>query len=139
MADSYVFTALIDLYWEVGKYLSQQIADKGWGRGVVENLAAHINQHDSSIRGFSAQNLWRMRQFYETYKGSEKLSTLLRELPWSGNLVIIAKAKTCEEREYYLRLAVQEKYSVRELERQMDSGRQAGVTSTKPFTQEPHS
>jgi predicted nuclease of restriction endonuclease-like (RecB) superfamily len=117
-----VNTALIDLYWEVGKYLSQQIATREWGKGIVENLATYIRTYDPAIRGFSAQNLWRMKQFYETYKDSEKLSSLLRELPWSGNLVIMARAKTNEEIEFYLRLAVQEKYSVRELERQMDSG-----------------
>jgi len=76
-----VNTALIDLYWEVGKYLSQQIATKEWGKGIVENLATYIRTYDTAIRGFSAQNLWRMKQFYETYKDSEKLSSLLRELP----------------------------------------------------------
>ncbi|MBA3045720.1 MAG: DUF1016 domain-containing protein [Euryarchaeota archaeon] len=83
-----VNTALIDLYWDVGKYLSQQIATREWGKGVVDTLAIHIRQYDPAIRGFSAQNLWRMKQFYETYKDSEKLSSLLRELTWSGNLVI---------------------------------------------------
>ena len=117
-----VNTSLIDLYWEVGKYLSQQIATNEWGKGVVEKLATHIRRHDPAIRGFSAQNLWRMKQFYEIYKDSENLSSLLRELPWSANLVIMAKAQNIEEMEFYLRMAVRENYSVRELERQMDSG-----------------
>jgi predicted nuclease of restriction endonuclease-like (RecB) superfamily len=117
-----VNSSLIDLYWYIGKYLSQQVATKKWGKSVVKNLAVHIKLYDPSIQGFSSQNLWRMKQFYEMYKNSETLSSLLRELPWSGNLVIMAKAKTDEEREFYLHLAVQERYSVRELERQMESG-----------------
>ena len=53
-----------------------------------------------------------MKQFYETYRNHEKLSTLLRELPWSSHLHILAKTKNLEEKEFYLRLAVKEKYSV---------------------------
>ncbi len=116
-----VNTILIDLYWEIGKHISQQIVSGKWGAGVVENLASRIRQHDASIRGFSAQNLWRMKQFYDTYRDSKKLSTLLRELTWSANILIIAKAQTAEEREFYLRLAVKNKLSVRELERQIGS------------------
>ena len=63
-----------------------------------------------------------MKQFYETYRNYEKLSTLLRELPWSSHLHIFAKTKSIEEKEFYLRLGVKERYSVRELERQIDSG-----------------
>ena len=63
-----------------------------------------------------------MKQFYETYRDHEKLSTLLRELPWSSHLHILAKTKNLEEKEFYLRLAVKERHSVRELERQIDSG-----------------
>ncbi len=63
-----------------------------------------------------------MKQFYETYYKFPKLSSLLREISWSSNLHIISKTKSIEEREFYLRLAVKERYSVRELERQIDSG-----------------
>jgi len=40
-----------------------------------------------------------MRQFYETYSDNEKLSALLREITWSNNLLIMARAKTDEARE----------------------------------------
>jgi predicted nuclease of restriction endonuclease-like (RecB) superfamily len=61
-----------------------------------------------------------MKQFYETYNGNEKLATVLRELPWSHNLQIMT-CKTDEEREFYLTLSVKNRYSFRELKRQMDS------------------
>lgn len=38
------------------------------------------------MKGFSAQNIWRMKQFYETYCNNEKLSPLVREIPWTNNL-----------------------------------------------------
>lgn len=66
--------------------------------------------------------MWRIKQFYETYKDYPILSTLLRELAWSNHLHILSKTKSIEEKEFYLRLAIKEKYSVRELERQINSG-----------------
>ena len=56
------------------------------------------------MRGFSASNLWRMRQLFETYRDQPILSTALRELAWSSHLHILARAKRPEERESYLRL-----------------------------------
>lgn len=62
-----------------------------------------------------------MRQFYETYAQDEKVAPLVRQLPWTHNLVIMGQSKRPEEREFYLRLAAKEHWSKRELERQMDA------------------
>ena len=114
-------TALIDLYWRIGQTLSHKIAQAGWGKGVVAELARYIAQADPGIKGFSDKNLWRMKQFYEAYCEDEKLSTLLRELPWSHNLAIFSRCKTAEERQFYLALATKEKYTFRELDRQISA------------------
>ena len=71
-------------------------------------LANHIHPNEPEIKGFSDKNIWRMKQFYETYKDFPKLSTLLREISWSHNLAIFSRCKTVEEREFYLKLAKQE-------------------------------
>ncbi len=114
-----VNTALIDLYWQVGEYISRKIADEVWGKAVIQQLAEHLQRTNPDLRGFSAQNLWRMRQFYEAYQEAPILSALLRELPWTHNLSIMGKCKRSEEREFYLRLAAREKWSSRELDRQI--------------------
>lgn len=85
---------------------------------MVALLAAHLAQTQSGLRGVTARNLFRMRQFYEAYRDDEKVSALLRQLPWTHNLIILNQNKRPEEREFYLRLATQEKWSSRELERQ---------------------
>ena len=113
-----VNTALIDLYWQVGQTISQKIAQAQWGDGVVAQLAVHLAQTQPGLRGYTRPNLFRMRQFYEAYRGDEKVSALLRQLPWTHNLIILNQSKRPEEREFYLRLAVREKWSSRELERQ---------------------
>lgn len=116
-----VNTELIDLYWQVGEFICSRIASDGWGKSTIVSLAAYIRRREPNARGFSAQNLWRMRQFYETWSGEKKLSALLRELSWTNNLLIMGKCKRSEEREFYLRLATHEKWPSRQLERQIDS------------------
>ena len=112
---------LINLYWNIGEYISKKIEQSEWGDSVVTELANFIQTQEPEIKGFSDKNIWRMKQFYETYKDFPKLSTVLREISWSHNLAIFSRCKTAEEREFYLRMAKQESYSFRELERQISA------------------
>ena len=116
-----VNTELMDLYWRIGEYLHHKIEADGWAKGTVVQLAGYIAQREPGLRGFSPQNLWRMRQFFEAYRGDSKLSPLLRVLPWSSHLHILSRAKRSEEREFYLRMATQNRWPVREVARQIDS------------------
>ena len=115
-----VNTAMIDLCWSIGQHISGKIAEDGWGHGTVAALAEYIRRRQPNTRGFSARNLWRMMQFYETYCGQPKLSALLRVLSWSHNLAIMSRSKRGEEREFYLRVASRERWSFRHLQRQLD-------------------
>lgn len=115
-------TALIDLYWKVGAYISAKISKAERGDGVVKQLANHIAKTNPDLKGFSDKNLWRMKQFYETYRGEgEKLSALLRQISWTNNLTIMSRAKSMEEKEFYLRLCVHDRLSSRQLDRQISS------------------
>jgi predicted nuclease of restriction endonuclease-like (RecB) superfamily len=112
---------LINLYWNIGEYISNKIDRSEWGDSVVTELANYIQLSEPEIKGFSDKNIWRMKQFYEAYKDVPKLSTLLREISWSHNLTIFSRCKTIEEREFYLKIAKKESYSFRELERQISA------------------
>ena len=79
-------TTPIDLHWQVGEFISQRIDTDGWGKGTVTALADYIRRRYPGVRGFFQQNLWRMRQFLSPIATPQKLSSLLRELPWSSNL-----------------------------------------------------
>jgi predicted nuclease of restriction endonuclease-like (RecB) superfamily len=116
-----VNVALIDTYWAVGEYLSRKVAEAGWGKGVVKELADWLLAQAPDLKGFSASNLWRMKQFYETYADSPKLAPLVRVLSWTHNLLILGQNKRPEEREFYLRLAVKARWSKRELVRQIET------------------
>jgi len=112
---------LILMYWEIGKYVSEKVKSDGWGKSVVADFAQFIQRSHPDLKGFSASNIWRMRQFYETYCGNEKLAPLVREISWTHNLIIMSRAKTDEAKEFYLLLCGRNNYTKRELERQMNS------------------
>lgn len=116
-----VNTLLIDLYWRIGEYISQKISLAEWGEGVVDQLASYISRTQPGIRGFTRPNLFRMKQFYDTYHKDEIVSPLVRQLPWTHNLIIINQSKSKEERDFYLHRCIQERWSKRDLERQFKS------------------
>ena len=116
-----VNTELINLYWEIGAHISQKVEASEWGKSVVKELAIFIQQTDPQLKGFSDKNLWRMKQFYETYKDEPKLSPLVRELSWSHNLAIFSRCDSVEEKEFYLKISKEENYSKRELDRQISA------------------
>jgi predicted nuclease of restriction endonuclease-like (RecB) superfamily len=112
-------TSLVALYWEVGRYISQKIQQTTWGEGVVDQLARYISRLHSDLRGFERRNLFRMRQFYDVYKHHKVAAALVRRVSWSGNLLILSRCKSPEEREFYLRLADREGWDKRETDRQL--------------------
>ncbi|MBK9331355.1 MAG: DUF1016 family protein [Ignavibacteria bacterium] len=112
---------LINLYWNIGEYICNKIEQSEWGDSVVTELAIYIETNEPDIKGFSDKNIWRMKQFYETYKDFPKLSPLVREISWTNNLLIFSRCKTLEEMEFYLKYVKQENYSKRELDRQISA------------------
>ena len=112
---------LINMYWEVGEYLSKLCAESSFGDKVIDEVADYISETNPTIKGFNRRGLYRMRQFYETYKDDEFVTPLVTQISWTNHLLIMSKSKTKEERDFYIALAAKEHYSKRELERQLDS------------------
>jgi len=139
---------LIILYWNVGKYIFLKLQNAEWGEKIVTQLADFLKTEEPDLKGFSSRNLFKMKQFYEIYKNSEIVlslppllentnseivptlsalfddisNSLITKVSWSHHTEILNKAKTLEEKEYYILLAIKEKLSVRDLRRQMESG-----------------
>ncbi|MCY4612204.1 MAG: PDDEXK nuclease domain-containing protein, partial [Nitrospira sp.] len=127
---------LILLYWDIGRGIVEKQEDLGWGKSVVEQLSLDLRSEFPGMKGFSANNLWLMRQFYSEYSSPAFLEQLVQEMqsqrlespeggvresvfleqlvqeilspvPW-GHLVEIAKkVKVPRERLYYLRATAQ--------------------------------
>lgn len=113
---------LIHMYWKVGQFLSAESTKATFGDAYIDSIAEEIQSAFPGIKGFNRRGLYRMKKFYEIYKEDEFVSTLLSQISWSNHLAIISKAKTQEERHFYITLCVGENYSARELSRQIDSG-----------------
>lgn len=112
---------LIQMYWKVGEYLSKESKNTAFGDDYINSIAEEIQSAFPGIKGFTRRGLYRMKQFYEMYCEDEFVSALLTQISWTNHLMIMSKAKTVEERHFYITLCVQESYSSRELERQIES------------------
>jgi predicted nuclease of restriction endonuclease-like (RecB) superfamily len=113
---------LIKLYWSIGEYISDRLATSEWGQKAIDQLAAFIQTQEPGLKGFEKRNLERMRQFYETYPDSQITTALRTQLSWTHHRIIMSRCKTEAERLFYLELAATERYSTRELDRQINSG-----------------
>jgi hypothetical protein len=71
---------LVLLYWDIGRGIVEKQQTAGWGDAVVERLAADLRAGFPDVRGFSAFNLWRMRQLYLEYSSPEFLARAVPEL-----------------------------------------------------------
>jgi len=112
---------LIQMYWNVGEYLSSLCANSGFGDKVIDEVAEYIAEANPGIKGFNRRGLYRMKQFYETYRDDEFVTPLVTQISWTNHLLIMSGSKSVEERHFYMTLCAKEHYSKRELERQMDS------------------
>jgi predicted nuclease of restriction endonuclease-like (RecB) superfamily len=144
---------MLNLYWNIGQYISVQLANAAWGDKTIDELAAFIQLKHPEIKGFNRRGLYRMKQFFETYSSAKFVSssmaqiqepdtqsnpivslpmtqfkpadirkTVLSKISWTHHLTIISRTKTDEEREFYLNLCIKENYTVKELDRQINSG-----------------
>lgn len=112
---------MINMYWQIGKYLSGLCENSSFGDKVVDEVAAYIAKENPDIKGFNRRGLYRMKQFYELYKDDEFVTPLVTQINWTNHLLIMSGAKSAEELHFYMQACIKERYSYRELERQMDS------------------
>jgi predicted nuclease of restriction endonuclease-like (RecB) superfamily len=132
-------TELIMLYFNVGRVVAEKVNDGNWGENTVQELANYIASERPELAGFNRRGLYRMKQFYETYTNPQLVSTVmtqiqiteneamkfvttaLTQIQWSAHLHILNKTKTVEEKLFYTQLAINEKLSVKELERRLNT------------------
>ena len=139
-----VNTELMQLYWEIGGEIDRQQREQGWGKSVVEVLSKELQKEFPGVQGFSARNLWLMRNFYVEYSqntilppmgaeinesklqpivaeiNKQKLQPMVAELAkhhkntivpslvsqisWAKNVVIMQKCKDSLKREFYIKM-----------------------------------
>ncbi len=93
---------MIQLYWDIGKQITEKQKELGWGKSVVEILSKDLQKEFPGIQGFGSRNLWYMYQFYNEYHENEFLQPLVAEISWTKHVVIITKCKDNQERQFYI-------------------------------------
>jgi len=110
---------LIGLYWDIGKMIVERQKKLGWGKSVVEKLSADLQKEFPGVKGFSASNLWYMRQLYVEYQKDTFLESLIREIGWTQHVLLIKKCKTKSERVFYIKRIGESGWTTRYLEHQI--------------------
>jgi len=92
----------IEQNFNLGKTIVINQEKNNWGKSIVETLSKDINKVIDGNKGYSPQNLWRMRQFYLEYREKPELFEIAQKIPWGQNLLVLHKIKDGLEKEYYL-------------------------------------
>lgn len=141
--------ALIQLYWDIGRLIVERQENEGWGKGVVDRLAADVQKAFPGMGGFSRPNVFRMRALYLAYRpeiipqavgqsGKTKLRRKVSQpvtqlpppappeaiarIPWGHNQVLLFKLKDRTERLWYAAKALEHGWSRAVLTVQIESG-----------------
>ncbi|GAP72118.1 PDDEXK nuclease domain-containing protein [Candidatus Symbiothrix dinenymphae] len=101
-------SAMMQMYWNIGRRLSEEKLEKGYGGSVVKRLATDLQQEFPNTTGFSPRNLWNMKNFFEFYAlTDEKVQRSVALLPWRHNILIMSKVKSIQEAEFYIKSALE--------------------------------
>lgn len=98
---------LVSLYFEIGKYLSEKVENQPWGSKIIQSVAFNVRQKYPTLKGFNRPGLYRMIQFYESYRDNVIVSSLLTQISWTNHLLILSGAKSFEEKEFYVLQKIQ--------------------------------
>ncbi len=114
--------AMIEAYWKIGeKIVLEEQNGKAravYGEAILKTLSIELTTEFG--KGFSYANLYNMKQFYQTYPNFEIFYTLCRNLTWSHNRLIM-RVDDEKARTYYLKEAAAQQWSVRTLERNINT------------------
>nr|WP_114296567.1 PDDEXK nuclease domain-containing protein [Anaerobacterium chartisolvens] len=115
-AYSAVNSAMVEAYWEIGQQIDEAVGERSeYGKGLLKYLAGQLTTEFG--KGFDESSLRRMRQFFKTFPNR---ATLWHELSWS-HYRLLMKLEDDSRREFYGRECVESAWSVRQLERQINS------------------
>ena len=112
---------LVALYWDIGRMIVERQQGRSWGTAVVRTLADDLQKEFPGMSGFSARNIWRMRDFFLAYHENEKVTPLVAQIGWSHNLVILEQCRDALEREFYIRMTAKFGWSKKVLAHQIEN------------------
>lgn len=108
---------LLNLYWEMGKDIIEKQQQSNWGDSIIDQLSKDLSGAFRDMKGFSRSNLFFIRKWYLFYQSAsdaayyEKVSQLVRQIPWGHNREIIMKCKDITEAIFYVQETIKNNWS----------------------------
>jgi predicted nuclease of restriction endonuclease-like (RecB) superfamily len=113
-------SAMVLLYWDIGRVILDRQAREGWGARVIDRLAEDLQTAFPEMKGLSTRNLLFMRAFADAYRERQKVKQLVSQLPWGHVVRLIQRIKDRNVRDWYIRQSVQNGWSRNILAIQID-------------------
>lgn len=112
---------LVLLYWSIGRDILARQSEQGWGAKVIDRLGADLRKAFPEMTGFSPRNLKYMRAFAEAWPDEQFVQQVAAQIPWFHNCVLLDRAKSQEEREWYIHQTIENGWSRNVLVHQIES------------------
>lgn len=122
---------LLNLYWELGKKITEKQKEYSWGDSFISNLSNALKKEFPDMKGFSVQNLKNIRYWYLFYaeyliglqpvSQLKKIENKIKSIPWGHNQRIMYKCKSVREAIFYVEKTIENGWSRTILEHQIDS------------------
>lgn len=122
---------LLNLYWELGKKITEKQKEYSWGDSFISNLSNDLKKEFPDMKGFSVQNLKNIRYWYLFYaeyliglqpvSQLKKIENKIKSIPWGHNQRIMYKCKSVREAIFYIEKTIENGWSRTILEHQIDS------------------
>lgn len=117
-----VNTQLIELYWDLGKAISDKFISANWGSKVIEQISLDLKHEFPELKGFSRRNLYAIKQWYQFYSQHyDFVPQAVAQLPWGHNRLIVSRVKDVVDAIFYCEVTVKHGWSRDILEMQLES------------------
>ncbi len=116
-----VNTAMVLLYWDIGKAILDRQEQEGWGAKVIDRLSHDLRKAFPDMRGFSPRNLKYMRAFAAAWDDRQIVQQVAAQIPWFHNCVLLDKVSDHSTRRWYVEKAREEGWSRSVLTTQIES------------------
>ncbi|MCF6174346.1 MAG: PDDEXK nuclease domain-containing protein [Victivallaceae bacterium] len=125
---------MLKLYWFMGEQIVEKQKSTKWGDGFLKQLSQDLKAEFPDIKGFSKRNLEIIRRWYLFWcqeisiakqlvsQLKDEKESLLFQIPWGQNIVIITKSKSIEEALFYVQKTIENNWSRNVLVHQIESG-----------------
>jgi len=114
-------SAMVLLYWDIGRLILERQERAGWGARVIDRLAADLREAYPDMKGLSPRNLKYMRAFAAAWSTRSIVQEALARIPWYHHIALMEKCRTPEERLLYARRSAEQGWSHNILSLQIES------------------